>query len=100
MEFKIKNKKQQPTASYSNSYYGIDEVYLVRNNKESHIFTNKLALGGGWINSQQLEDMIKVLRLKVESGDKLLVKSYKLRTLDKNHNPNGTPDVTWAIEIE
>lgn len=100
MSFKIKNKEVVPTSSYGNTSQGIDEIYLKRDEKENHIFTNRLALGGGWINSQQLEDLARILGLKLINGDNLVVKSYKLRSLNKDGKPKSSADCTWSIEIE
>lgn len=103
MEFTVKNKGAIPTKSYSSKYQGIEEIYLLRGNKTTNIFTNRLALSGMWINSQQLEDLIRIMGIKVEHGDGILVKSYKLRTLINGNTPPfeaHNADCTWGFSIE
>lgn len=100
MTFKIKDKKEITTSSYDKEYEGIKEIFLIRDNKKAHIFTNKLAMGGIWLNSQQLEDILKILELKLISGDEILVKSYKVRSLNDQLIPKSGADCKWSIEIE
>lgn len=99
-KFKVKDKEDIPSSAYGKHYQGIEDIFLETDGKEILLFTNKLALCGGWLNSHQIENIIKTYPVVINSGDKINIKSYKLRTLDKNFLPNGSPDVSWGFEIE
>ena len=99
--FKVKDKESLPICSYNMEYRGIEEIYIIKSDKKTHILTSRLALGGKWINFDELEDILKTVGLKLKSGDKILVESYKLRSLNKEGGTSGrTPDCSWSIEVE
>lgn len=99
-EFKIKDRDKIPSSAYNKHYQGIEDILIETNGVEILLFTNKLALGGGWLNSHQVEEIVRSYPIKLKSGDKIIIKSYKLRSLDDNLLPKSGADVFWSYEIE
>ena len=44
--FKVKDKESLPICSYNMEYRGIEEIYIIKSDKKTHILTSRLALGG------------------------------------------------------
>jgi len=91
------------TSSYSEETTGLEFIIGYDNTGclvPDMIYKNEEAVHGLWLNTNTvIEIAVQHWSDRLRKGYKLLIHSYKERTLNSKKEVNGTPDVTWSIDV-